>query len=225
MSVIGPFNYGYAAGVLNSPEEVIRSCQNDPADYLLPPCFSISSGTWGFIVGLFSIGGLVGGMTGGSLANRLGRRGSMLITNIFFILGSLLMSVAPSVWVLGLGRTLIGIGAGIATVVVPLYLGEISPSNLRGAIGVLTQLALTTGILVSQVLGLFMSDVPEWRWLVGIVGFLDIVQTVILPICPESPRVRKEKWNWVIVVTFCVVFMVIYGSFVAFYDDIFLRSF
>jgi len=86
-------------------------------------------------------------------------------------------------------RIIVGVGCGISTVVVPMFLGEISPTNYRGAIGVLLQLSVTVGIMVSQLIGLALSYVPGWRWLVSLTFFFCIVQIVFLPFLTQTPRV------------------------------------
>ena len=99
------------------------------------------------------------------------------------------MGFAVSEEMLVVARVIVGIGCGISTVVVPMYLGEISPTNYRGAIGVLTQLAVTMGICLSQLLGLVLSYVPGWRWLVAMTFFFCIVQILLIPFLVQTPRV------------------------------------
>jgi len=143
---------------------------------------------WGTIVGIFAIGGLVGGIVAGWLADKYGRTIVMMGNNFFFILGSLLLGFSVSPTMLAIARVVVGVGAGISTVVMPMYLGEISPTNYRGAIGVFGQLAITTGIFVSQFMGLYMSVVPTWRWLLSFTLFTAILQLGLLVFCVHTPR-------------------------------------
>jgi len=96
---------------------------------------------------------------------------------------------------LSAGRFFVGVAAGVSSVVVPMYIGEITPANLRGAFGTMFQLCLTIGISFSQLLGLSLSNVPGWRWLLGFTVATSAIQLALLPFCCESPRflVRKQE--------------------------------
>jgi len=142
----------------------------------------------GTIVAIFSIGGLVGGLAGGVASDRFGRKSVMLWNNVNYILGSIFLGAAANEAMLIVGRIFVGIGAGVATTVVPNYIGEVTPTPLRGGFGVLTQLAITLGILVAQTLGLYMSTVALWRWLLSLSAFVAAVQGLLLVACIESPR-------------------------------------
>ena len=89
-----------------------------------------------------------------------------------------------------IGRYLIGVNCGLNTSLVPMYISEIAPLNLRGGLGTVNQLAVTVGLLTSQVLGVdYLLGTDEgWPYLLGIAVFPSILQMVLLPICPESPR-------------------------------------
>merc|ERR1712106_269379 len=88
------------------------------------------------------------------------------------------------------GRYLIGVNCGLNTSLVPMYISEIAPLNLRGGLGTVNQLAVTVGLLTSQVLGVdYLLGTDEgWPYLLGIAVFPSILQLILLPICPESPR-------------------------------------
>ena len=89
-----------------------------------------------------------------------------------------------------IGRYLIGVNCGLNTSLVPMYISEIAPLNLRGGLGTVNQLAVTVGLLTSQVLGVdYLLGTDEgWPYLLGIAVFPSILQMILLPICPESPR-------------------------------------
>lgn len=186
--------------MINTPKDTITNCTelNDP-DYKgklgLPPCFEVEDALWGTIVGLFAIGGLLGGVIGGYLADLLGRKQLMMLNNIIFALGSLLMGFSTSTAMLGVGRVIVGMGSGISTLVIPLYIGEIAPINFRGSLGVLTQLSVTIGIFVSQIISIFMNSVPAWRWLLSMSLFIGAAQLILLPACVNSPRWLVMKGN------------------------------
>ena len=89
-----------------------------------------------------------------------------------------------------IGRFLIGISCGLYTGLSPLYINEISPINIRGAIGTVNQLAVTSGILTSMILGLgkVLGGRNSWPVMLALTIVPSILQCVILPFMPESPR-------------------------------------
>ncbi|MPC16930.1 Glucose transporter type 1 [Portunus trituberculatus] len=89
-----------------------------------------------------------------------------------------------------LGRLVIGINCGLNTSLVPMYISEIAPLNLRGGLGTVNQLAVTIGLLLSQVLGIeqLLGNKKAWPILLGLAVVPAVMQMVLLPVCPESPR-------------------------------------
>jgi MFS family permease len=127
------------------------------------------------------LGGVVGGLSGGSLAATLGRRRLIFLDNICFVASGLLFATASSVTPLYWGRFIAGVGAGAGTVVVPLYISEITPLDLRGTLGSLNQLAIVLGVLVAQLFGIVWSTRESWRLLLGLtIGRLSVVLTLVL---------------------------------------------
>ncbi|KAL1925394.1 uncharacterized protein VTP21DRAFT_277 [Calcarisporiella thermophila] len=189
---LGSFNAGFNTGVPNIPERIIRSCSNDVlqqyADSPLPACLPMGDWIWGVSVGMFALGGLPGGLIANPLATRLGRRDSMMLNNIFFLIGGLLIATSTHVAQFAIGRFFTGIGSGFSTVVVSMYIAEMSPVHCRGALGTMLQLLLVVGILVSQSLGLGLSSVRGWRWLFAITVVPALLQLSLLPFCIRSPR-------------------------------------
>ncbi|XP_071623265.1 solute carrier family 2, facilitated glucose transporter member 5-like isoform X3 [Heliangelus exortis] len=98
--------------------------------------------------------------------------------------------IAKTFEVIILSRVIMGIYAGLASNVVPMFLGELSPKNLRGAIGVVPQLFITVGILSAQILGLnsILGNAAGWPILLGLTGIPSLLQVLLLPFFPESPR-------------------------------------
>ncbi|XP_070266830.1 solute carrier family 2, facilitated glucose transporter member 3 isoform X2 [Myotis yumanensis] len=204
IATIGSFQFGYNTGVINAPEVIIKDfinytleehLENVPSDVLLTSLWSLS-------VAIFSVGGMIGSFSVGLFVNRFGRRNSMLIVNLLAITGGCLMGfckIAESVAMLILGRLIIGLFCGLCTGFVPMYIGEISPTALRGAFGTLNQLGIVIGILVAQVFGLniILGTEDLWPVLLGFTILPSFLQIIALPFCPESPRFllinRKEE--------------------------------
>lgn len=148
---------------------------------------------WSISVSMFPFGGFIGSLMVGVLVNKLGRKGTLLLNNIFSIVPAILMGcseVAKSFEMIILSRLLVGICAGLSSNVVPMYLGELAPKNLRGALGVVPQLFITVGILVAQIFGLrnLLANEEGWTILLGVTGIPAAAQLLLLPFFPESPR-------------------------------------
>ncbi|XP_067423422.1 solute carrier family 2, facilitated glucose transporter member 5-like isoform X2 [Emydura macquarii macquarii] len=189
------FQYGYNVSVINSPAEFMQGFYNQT--YFdregVPMANSYQTLLWSLTVSMFPLGGFFGSLMVGPLVNNCGRKGTLLINNIFSIVPAILMGtskVAKTFEVIIISRIIVGICAGLSSNVVPMYLGEMSPKNLRGAIGVVPQLFITIGILVAQILGLsnILGNPEGWPVLLGLTGIPAVVELLLLPFFPESPR-------------------------------------
>ncbi|MCJ1379836.1 hypothetical protein MMC17_002939 [Xylographa soralifera] len=186
---LGPLQFGFHLAELNAPEAVIR-CIDQPSILTapsLPTCIPMTSGQFSVVSSIYTIGGLLGALTSGPLTTKYGRVLPMRLGALFFIVGPILSSLAPSIPVIALGRFISGIGAGAAIVVVPIYISEISPKESKGLFGALTQITINVGILVSQVLGYFLSYGNMWRVVLGTAGGIALVQGLGLVGVCESP--------------------------------------
>ncbi|XP_041077806.1 solute carrier family 2, facilitated glucose transporter member 3-like isoform X2 [Polyodon spathula] len=194
-AAIGSIQFGYNTGVINAPEKIIRQFHNETwkartAEFITD---NLSTTLWSFSVAIFSVGGMIGSFSVGVFVNRFGRRNSMLMVNVLAIIGGSLMGfskLAASFEMLIVGRLTIGLFCGLSTGMVPMYIGEISPTSLRGAFGTLHQLGVVIGILIAQVFGLefILGSQSLWPVLLGLTVIPALIQTIALPFCPESPR-------------------------------------
>ncbi|KAM4578413.1 solute carrier family 2, facilitated glucose transporter member 11-like isoform 3-T3 [Fundulus diaphanus] len=191
----GTFQYGYNVSVINAPTMYVQNFINLTWMQRYQTNISQDGLTllWSTIVSMFTLGGLIGASIGGTLSVKLGRRGTLLANNTFSLMAALLMglsSTAGSFELLIIGRLLSGIHAGIALCVQPLYLGEIAPTALRGAMGMGTSVFITGGILTGQVMGLkeILGKEEYWPILLSTTCIPAVLQLLILPWFPESPR-------------------------------------
>uniref|UniRef100_A0A8C0BNR8 Solute carrier family 2, facilitated glucose transporter member 5 n=1 Tax=Buteo japonicus TaxID=224669 RepID=A0A8C0BNR8_9AVES len=167
--------------------------------------FSVDESTltllWSVTVSIFAIGGLVGAIIVTPIVKFFGRKRTLLLNNLFAVTAALLMSLsllAGSFEMLILGRIIMGVDAGISLSALPMYLSEISPKEIRGSLGQVTAIFICIGVFTGQVLGLpeIFGQEPRWPYLFGAIIVPSLIQVVILPFLPESPRyLLLEKHN------------------------------
>ncbi|XP_008067143.1 solute carrier family 2, facilitated glucose transporter member 5 [Carlito syrichta] len=189
------FQYGYNVAVVNSPREFMQQFYSE-IYYIrtgeVMDDFSLTL-LWSLTVSMFPFGGFIGSLLVGPLVNKFGRKGALLFNNIFSIVPAIMMGfskVARSFELIIVSRLLVGICAGLSSNVVPMYLGELAPKNLRGALGLVPQLFITVGILVAQLFGFrnVLANDNGWPVLLGLTGVPAALQLFLLPFFPESPR-------------------------------------
>ncbi|KAG7480894.1 hypothetical protein MATL_G00061130 [Megalops atlanticus] len=191
----GTFQYGYNVSIINAPTKSVQNFINHTwlERYDAHIAEDVLTLLWSTIVSIFTLGGLIGSSVGGTLAIKFGRKGALLVNNIFAFLAALFLGLSHPTGLfelLILGRLLSGINAGVALCVQPLYLGEIAPRALRGSMAMGTSIFLTGGILTGQVIGLeeLLGREEHWPILLSTTCIPAVLQLLILPWFPESPR-------------------------------------
>ncbi|QPG73865.1 hypothetical protein FOA43_001180 [Brettanomyces nanus] len=177
IACLSSIQYGYHMAELNAPEKLIRTS------------LQLNESQISLITSIFSIGGLVSSTLASTLSVGHGLKVSFILTSVFYILGSFIESQAHNYFQMLLGRFFSGIGGGLAIVFVPLYVNEVSPLNLRGFLGSMTQVSVNLGILLTQSLALIWSINELWRnilWMGVFIGCLDLLLTLLL--LEESPK-------------------------------------
>ncbi|XP_078593827.1 solute carrier family 2, facilitated glucose transporter member 5-like [Branchiostoma floridae x Branchiostoma japonicum] len=193
---LGSFQFGYTISVLNAPEQELQKFYNESYFHLFGEELGSDQSTllWSCTVSIYCLGGLFGSLLVGPLTGSfLGRKWTMVCINLLSVSGALLMwgsHMQTSFQMIIVGRTIMGVHNGCAIGVVPMYLSEVSPPNLRGAIGVTHQLFITIGILVSQIFGLqqILGNEDLWPYLLGFYVIPAVLQSVVMMFLPESPR-------------------------------------
>ena len=193
VATLGPLQFGYHLGELNAPQTVITCQEGNVLERLsFPQCIAMTPFQWGLVQSIFTVGGLIGAFCGGDLATRYGRLLTMRATTFVFLVGPLASALATNMEVMAMGRFLSGIGAGASTVVCPLYVAEVSPRHRRGLFGAFTQVMINSGIVLSQLLGYFLSHGDMWRVILAAAAFLGGAELVGLFFVPESPTWLAE---------------------------------
>ncbi|KAL3996023.1 receptor-type tyrosine-protein phosphatase T [Sarotherodon galilaeus] len=187
--------YGYNLAVVNSPAQYIKDFYNEtlleshgltPDGHLLTVLYSLT-------VSIFAIGGMTGALLVGRLVTKYGRKGTLVRSTALVFMGGALMGFSrwcriPEMVIIG--RFITGVHSGISLSVVPMYLGEIAPKNLRGFLGLVPSIHICLGVFIAQVLGLseILGKEEHWPLLLSLVAVPTMVQLILLPWFPESPR-------------------------------------
>lgn len=153
----------------------------------IPDCIPMTEAAFATVSSIFTLGGLVGALAAGPFCSSRGRLPAMRLTAIVYLIGSGIETIATSLPIMAVGRTLTGVGAGASTVIVPLYISEIAPPAERGFFGFFTQISVNVGILLTQTLGYFLSYGSAWRWILGTGVIIAAAQGTGLLVVPESP--------------------------------------
>lgn len=134
------------------------------------------------------IGAMVGTLLAGKIADKIGRRPTVLGTSALFVAGVLLAACSPSYGVLLGARVVIGLAVGSASMVVPLYIGEAAPPRIRGALVSFNQLAVTLGILVSYLVDYGLASTQNWRLMFGLAAIPATAMFAGMLLQDESPH-------------------------------------
>ncbi|KAJ9638968.1 Bifunctional purine biosynthesis protein PurH [Coniosporium tulheliwenetii] len=191
ISTLGPLLFGFhLVDVITCKK---YSIHGTAVEDKLPQCIPMNSKQWGLVGSIFTLGGLIGALSIGPLAARYGRLRSMQMTTVFFIIGPLFEAFAPNIGTMAAGRFISGIGAGASVVVVPIYISEVAPPAEKGFFGAFTQVQTNVGILVTQLLGYFLSHGQYWRIILAVAGGIGLLQLAGLFFSVESPKWMADQ--------------------------------
>ncbi|KAK7246596.1 hypothetical protein RIF29_41465 [Crotalaria pallida] len=142
---------------------------------------------------------LLASLLASTVTRRFGRKLSMFFGGLLFLVGALINAFAYHIWMLIVGRILLGFGIGFANQAVPLYLSEMAPYKYRGALNIGFQFSITIGILVANVLNYFFAKINGgWGWRLSLGGamvpaLIITIGSLILPDTPNSMILRGER--------------------------------
>ena len=132
------------------------------------------------------LGAMVGAGLAGPLSHRMGRRRLIIIAAVTFTVGALIAAAAPSAGVLVAARFVLGLAVGSAALVVPLYLSEIAPTEIRGAIASLNQMMIVVGILAAFIVNAILASSGDWRLMLGLAAVPSLILLLGMAFMPEA---------------------------------------
>ncbi|MES9510835.1 sugar porter family MFS transporter [Streptomyces sp. NPDC000609] len=187
-AAMGGFLFGYDSSVINGAVEAIRSR------------YDIGSGTLAQVIAIALIGCAIGAATAGRIADRIGRIRCMQIASVLFTISAVGSALPFALWDLAMWRIIGGFAIGMASVIGPAYIAEVSPPAYRGRLGSFQQAAIVIGIAISQLVNygiLQLADgdqrgkiggLEAWQWMLGVMVVPAVLYGLLSLAIPESPR-------------------------------------
>lgn len=178
IAALGGYLFGFDFAVISGALPFLR------------PQFALTAWWEGFLTGSLALGCMVGCLVAGQLADRYGRRPGLRLAAGIFAFSSLGMAFAQGFQVFVAARFVAGIGVGMASMLSPLYIAEVSPAHVRGRNVAINQLTIVIGILVTNLVNYFLADTgPDaWRWMFGLGAVPAGLFLLGVLWLPESPR-------------------------------------
>jgi len=173
---IGGFLFGYDTAVISGAILFVRDQ------------FHLSSVQTEVAVSIVLAGAFAGTALGGYLGDRFGRRPTLLMTALVYGIFALTTGLATGPWVFVISRLFVGAAVGISSMLVPLYIAELAPEGIRGALVTLNQLAISTGVVIAYYVDYLLAASGNWRWMFMSAVVPSVVLLVGLMFLPETPR-------------------------------------
>ncbi|WP_370670815.1 sugar porter family MFS transporter [Alicyclobacillus acidiphilus] len=180
---LGGLLFGYDTGVISGAILFIRKTLH------------LQAFGQGIVVSAILIGAIIGSAISGPLTDRLGRKKVVLAAALIFCIGAIGSALSPSTGVLVFFRIVLGVAVGTASTMVPMYLAEMAPTRIRGALSSLNQLMITIGILLAYIINYVFTPSQAWRWMLGLAFVPGAILFIGMLFLPESPRWLLKHGN------------------------------
>lgn len=178
-SALAGFLFGFDTVVISGAEQKIQVI------------WGLSSVVHGIAMASALYGTVIGALTGGWPTERFGRKPTLLMIGVLYLVGAVGSAFAPDVYSFIAARVIGGLGIGISSVAAPLYISEISPPKYRGRLAGMFQFNIVFGILIAYLSNYLIgksAGANDWRWMLGIAAIPSAIYTMSCFCLPESPR-------------------------------------
>lgn len=158
--------------------------------------FDLGSSLEGLVVAMSLIGATAITTCSGVISDSIGRKPMLIASSVLYFVSGLVMVWSPNVYVLCIARLLDGFGIGLAVTLVPLYISETAPADIRGSLNTLPQFLGSGGMFLSycMVFGMSLMNSPNWRLMLGVLSIPSIIFFALTVFyLPESPRWLVSK--------------------------------
>ncbi len=176
VAAIGGLLFGYDTGVISGAILYIKQQ------------YPISIYQEELIISMVSLGAIFGAISGCPLSDKIGRKKIVLTSSIVFIISAIGLSFSGSANELIIWRFFVGVAIGFSSATAPLYIAELAPRHIRGALVSINQLFITIGILASYLIGLLFVESQSWRTMFALAAVPAAIQFLVMVFFPESPR-------------------------------------
>ncbi|MFT4114029.1 sugar porter family MFS transporter [Silvibacterium sp.] len=177
---IAGFLYGYDTGIISG------------ALMLIAKEFHLGHQMQEMVASAILVGAVIGGLSCGAISERLGRRNTVALIALVYIVGALACSMAPTPALLIAARVLLGFAVGGSSQTVPVYISEIAPAMRRGNFVTCFNLAIGLGIVVASLVGYFLHNAWSWRSMISVAVIPAAILLASMPFFPKSPRWLME---------------------------------
>lgn len=136
-------------------------------------------------------GTVIGALFGGIPTDRLGRRKTLFLIGILYLLSALRSALAPDPYIFSFARFIGGLGVGASAVAAPIYISEITPANERGGLVAMYQFNIVFGILIAYISNYLIGEyfgAHAWRWMLGVEAIPAAIYSLLVLGVPDSPR-------------------------------------
>ncbi|XP_067868513.1 solute carrier family 2, facilitated glucose transporter member 8 isoform X1 [Heterodontus francisci] len=175
-AVLGPLSFGFVLGYSSPAIPELEANSN--------PYLKLDTTQASWFGSLVTIGAAVGGIIGGWIVDKIGRKPSLMICAFPYVSGFMMIIAAQNVWMLYGGRVLTGLASGVTSLVVPVYISETAHPKVRGLLGSSVQLMVVTGIMGAYVGGMVLP----WYWLAVVSSLPPTIMVALMCFMPETPR-------------------------------------
>ncbi|AFC87565.1 sugar porter family MFS transporter [Frateuria aurantia] len=181
ISAIAGGLYGYDTGIISG---ALLQISRD---------FSLGSTGSELVASAILIGAVIGSLACTRMSATLGRRRTIMIVAAIYTFGVIACSLSPNAWALAIARLILGFAVGGSTQIVPTYIAELAPPEMRGRLVTYFCVSIGLGILAAAIVGVALQDVFTWRWMIGIAALPSLLLLLGMTRLPFSPRWLVEQ--------------------------------